>query len=303
MLTRCTATDVGSKSIRLADDRVYTADLVIDSRGPTTQSQESFHGGYQKFWGFEFELDTDWPDTNPIVMDDAVDQSDGFRFFYVLPFTPRRVMIEDTRFSNTTDLDRGECLRRVEAYCKSRGVTVGRIIREENGVLPMPIDHRHRPEVEQDLSRAIRGGYAGGWFHAATGYSFPLAAVFAQTVASVSSSADRDGALREQLQSLAGRQSFQASFGRFLNRLLFELVRPTSRYQIFQRFYRVLSEDRISRFYSHRFRRSDAARIVIGMPPTGLRPVRFVQSFYQPNPTIKNTFSAPSSPPLGKVSV
>lgn len=300
--TGSAAVHVDARSVRMDDGRTWTGDVVIDSRGPDSQSRAGFHGGYQKFWGFEYELDADWPDTNPIVMDDSVDQSDGFRFFYVLPFSRRRVLVEDTRFSNTTDLDRDECRRRVESYMGQRGVTPGRIIREEHGVLPMPIDHHHRPTVDRDSSLAIRGGYAGGWFHAATGYSFPMAAAFAQTVASDARSSDRDARLRERLRALADQHSFQASFGRFLNRLLFELVRPKSRVQIFQRFYRVLSEDQITRFYSHRFRTSDAARIVIGMPPTGLRPIHFARSFGQRPTTQTGPVPMPSSPPLREVS-
>jgi hypothetical protein len=41
----------------------------------------------------------------------------------------------------------------------------------------------------------------------------------------------------------------------------------------------VLPEERISRFYAHRFTFTDAARIVIGRPPTGLAPIRFARSF------------------------
>ncbi|KAA1258686.1 Lycopene cyclase protein [Rubripirellula obstinata] len=288
LLTGCVARDVDGSSVQLEDGRTFTADLVIDSRGPGAQrvdakanqdSQNFYQGGYQKFWGFEFELNSDWPDMNPIIMDDRTGQEDGFRFFYVLPFDRRRVMIEDTRFSNTTELNRDECLGRVEAYLETRGIAAGRIIREEHGVLPMPIDHQHRPSVNPNPSRPILGGYAGGWFHAATGYSFPLAAAVAMTIAETSTSSNRRLATGQSLEKLAEDYSFQATFGRFLNRLMFELVRPESRYQIFQRFYRVLGEQQISRFYSHRFRRSDAARIVIGMPPTGLRPIRFARSF------------------------
>jgi hypothetical protein len=67
-----------------------------------------------------------------------------------------------------------------------------------------------------------------------------------------------------------------------LNRLLFCLVTPGDRWKIFRRFYRVLSEDRIARFYAHRFTIADAARILIGWPPSGLAPIRFVRSFLSP---------------------
>ncbi|MEM8495734.1 MAG: lycopene cyclase family protein, partial [Planctomycetota bacterium] len=72
--------------------------------------------------------------------------------------------------------------------------------------------------------------------------------------------------------------SWRRGFARFLNRLLFCLVTPRHRWKIFRRFYRVLPEERIARFYAHRFNVADAARIVIGRPPTGLAPVRFFKS-------------------------
>jgi lycopene beta-cyclase len=70
------------------------------------------------------------------------------------------------------------------------------------------------------------------------------------------------------------------SFARFLNRLLFCLVKPADRWKIFRRFYSVLSDEQIARFYGHRFTAGDAARIVVGRPPTGLAPIRFARSFF-----------------------
>jgi len=61
--------------------------------------------------------------------------------------------------------------------------------------------------------------------------------------------------------------------------LLFELVKPQTRYQIFRRFYRVLDEPAIARFYGHRFTPLDAFRIVVGIPPMGLRPFQFLRSY------------------------
>ncbi len=122
--------------------------------------------------------------------------------------------------------------------------------------------------------RWIAGGYAGGWYHAATGYSMPLAIRFAELVAR--SSPERIAA---ELASAGSREAIRHGFARILNRLLFCLVEPKHRWKIFRRFYRVLPEERIARFYGHRFTVGDAARIVIGRPPTGLTPLRFARSF------------------------
>ena len=38
-------------------------------------------------------------------MDATVPQVDGYRFFYVLPLAPDRLLVEDTYFSDSTHLD------------------------------------------------------------------------------------------------------------------------------------------------------------------------------------------------------
>jgi lycopene beta-cyclase len=102
----------------------------------------------------------------------------------------------------------------------------------------------------------------------------PLAVRFAELVARA-----RPDQVAAAIASAAAEDRLRRGFARFLNRLLFCLVRPADRWKIFQRFYRVLPEERISRFYAHRFTFTDAARIVIGWPPAGLAPMRFVRSF------------------------
>ncbi len=173
--------------INVSEDTVLTScgtaiqgKLIIDCRGPSPERQIFAGCGYQKFYGFEVELNEDWPLREPIIMDAVADQQDGFRFLYTLPFSPRRVLIEDTRFSDAPTIERQECLAQVTDYLHGQGIFDFDIVREESGVLPMPFTAELRPEARSPLA----GGYAGGWFHAATGYSFPLAVAFAETVAS-----------------------------------------------------------------------------------------------------------------------
>jgi len=270
ILTHTTVADVEKNCVVLGDGRRLDAAVVIDNRGPAPRNAGTFAGGFQKFWGFELELNQDWPHANPIVMDDQIDQEDGFRFIYTLPMERRRVLVEDTRFSNTTSIDRDECLENIRAYVISRGCHDWRIVREEHGVLPMPISG-FMPGSGLPL---LAGGYRGGWFHAATGYSFPMALRVAHTVAT-----NPIDQLADALQRLSQEHAWRARFSRFLNRLLFELVKPQTRYQIFRRFYRVLGEPAIARFYGHRFTALDAFRIVVGVPPMGLQPLKFIRSY------------------------
>ena len=278
LYTNCEVKDIRDSVVSTDCGLSFRGRCVIDCRGPGSQRVPFSGLGFQKFYGFELELEEDWPLEVPLIMDAAEDQTDGFRFFYSLPFTARRVLVEDTRFSDSPLIDRQECLAKVRDYLAARGIKSFEIVREESGVLPMPFSTEGKPAESEPLA----GGYAGGWFHAATGYSFPMAVAFAETVASAAT-----GDTSRAVRRLATGHRFQASFSRFLNRLLFRLVDPVRRHRVFRRFYRVLDDEAVARFYSHRFSRVDAFRIVIGVPPTilGLRPLRFVRSFFVEGPS------------------
>lgn len=278
-LTDTNVIEVSRNCVRLSDGTEFRGAVVFDNRGPVANTQEFSGGGFQKFWGFEVELSADWPCPHPIVMDDRIDQSDGFRFVYSLPMTPRRVLVEDTRFSNSPSIQRGECLQQVSSYLAARNCSDWKIVREEHGVLPMPTGGLLPGSSLPELA----GGYRGGWFHAATGYSFPLAIQVAQAVATTPPSQ-----LKATLERLSQQHAGRARFARFLNRLLFDLVSPRTRYQIFRRFYRVLDEPAIARFYGHRFTQSDAFRIVFGVPPGGLRPLNFARALLTNRSTLSS---------------
>lgn len=283
ILTNATAVEVSNTLVRLSDGRRMEAAVVMDNRGPSSSDSPSHSGGYQKFWGFEVELDQDWHLANPRVMDDRIEQHDGFRFIYTLPFERRRVLVEDTRFSNSPKIERDECLAQVTKYLAQHGFHDWKIIREESGVLPMPTQGKLPGSTLPNFA----GGYRGGWFHAATGYSFPMAIGLANLVATTPVAE-----LPTKLQQLREEHAGRAHFARFLNRLLFDLVKPQTRYQIFRRFYSVLDESRIARFYGHRFTRFDAFRIVVGIPPLGLRPLHFLRSLlFAKTPDSKPTLS------------
>jgi len=252
-------------------DTCVTGEVVIDCRGPCRAAIRSKGGcGYQKFYGFEIELAKPWPDDAPIVMDSLADQADGYRFIYSLPFTQNRVLVELTQFSEHTEISRNASLHEVSAYIAAKTDSEWQIIREECGCLPMPWNRAVTPAATIPL----RGGYAGGWFHAATGYSVPLAVRWADAVAR--SSADR---VFDAVNGLRNEHLSRAHQARFLNRLLFRLVQPDRRHEIFRRFYRALPDETIERFYAHRFTPGDLLRILVGRPPSRLTPIQFLKSF------------------------
>ena len=253
----------------LSDQTVVESRVVVDCRGRAGLPARPAGAGFQTFFGCEYQLHEAWPAAEPTVMDVREDQADGFEFLYELPFGPHRVLLEYTRFSEAATCDEERAQSLISTRLAEAGVSSPQLVRREQGCLPMPYA---KPELQGN--RAIAGGYAGGWYHAATGYSMPLAIRFAELVAG-----SQPHNLAAAVAAAASQDATRRGFSRFLNRLLFCLVKPQDRWKIFRRFYSVLREDRIARFYSHRFTVADAARIVIGKPPTGLAPLRFAQSF------------------------
>ena len=249
-IVRGEAVEVTANRVRLADGRTIDATAVIDARGPDRTSVTAC--GWQKFVGLEVE--TTHALTRPMLMDATVEQRDGFRFRYVLPLAPDRVLVEDTYFSDTPDLDverlRGEIVAE----------TPGRVVREEVGVLPLPWEHAS-PSAEAPLV----AGYGGGWFHPVTGYSFPIAVRLAELVASLAPEA----LFGPELAALAREVARQQRFARRLNKMLFRWFAPEHRYGVLERFYR-LPEPRIRRFYALQTTALDRTRILVGRPPRGM---------------------------------
>jgi lycopene beta-cyclase len=248
------------EGIALADGRSIEARVVIDGRGPERSAIPS-GTGYQKFLGLELRLESPHGLQRPILMDTLVPQIGGMRFFYVLPFEADRVLVEDTYFTNDAELDNSVLRARIASWIADRGWQVAEVLREEQGVLPMP----YEPSENRPDSVRLCGGYAGGWFNPATGYSLPLAVRFARFVAQH----DSEQADEAALATLVTERDRQKRFLLLLNRLLFEAVPPEARRNVFERFYR-LPADCIARFYSMRLRPDDQVRILLGRPPQGI---------------------------------
>ena len=120
-------------------------------------------------------------------------------------------------------------------------------------------------EVKTNDGGALLAGYRGGWFHPATGYSFPVAARFASFVANT----PIEQIFGTELDELVRAQRKQIRYCHRLNRMLFQWFAPNQRWNVFERFYR-LPEPLIRRFYALSLTTGDRARILIGRPPRGL---------------------------------
>jgi len=250
---------VASSSATLSDGEVLNARFVIDARGPEAHSRVNAIG-YQKFVGLELELEAPCALAEPIVMDATVPQQDGFRFVYTLPLSPTRVLVEDTYFADGPELDAALLRTRVLAYAQQLGLKVSGIVREESGILPLPAATAPSRPGSPWLA-----GYAGGWFHPTTGYSFPIAARVALHVAASTPETLFD----QPFDALSREHARQQRYACLLNRLLFRAMPDHARRNVLERFYQ-LPETSIARFYALSTTAFDRARILCGRPPRGL---------------------------------
>jgi lycopene beta-cyclase len=261
LLLNHTVAEVHAHEAVGADGSRVEGELVIDARGP--QALGARDCGFQKFVGLEVETTEPHGVQAPVLMDARVEQLDGFRFMYVLPLSPTRCLVEDTRFSNDAALDRSAMRREVLRYLSSHSLQVKAVVREEQGVLPMSWSWTGPDEPPR--ASPLQAGYAAGWFHPATGYSLPCAVWLAQHLSSVPANQVFDA----RLDSLWGELRAQARFYHALNWLLFHAVEPQLRFDLFERFHR-LPQDAIARFYAMRSAASDRVRMLAMGPPKGL---------------------------------
>lgn len=231
--------EVTATQVTLDDGTTLNADAVIDARGAQSDAQAT--NGFQKFVGRELRLEAPHGLTRPLLMDASVKQLDGFRFIYVLPWDERRVLVEDTRYSDTAAIDADDFRREIDAFVAARGWKVEHVEREEQAALPIPLSSQ-APVFERPVI-----GVSGGFFHATTGYSLPYAAELAERLASLRVLEPR--ALTAVLNARARDHWNEMGFFRLLNRMLFRGAEPSERVRVFESFYRH-SPELIARFYA-----------------------------------------------------
>lgn len=249
----------------LADGRRLSAPCVIDARG--ARPSRHLVTGFQKFVGIEIETEAPHGVARPVIMDATVPQEDGYRFVYLLPFTPTRLLIEDTRYSDGAALDDAALADAIAAYARARG-WAGREVRRERGVLPIALAHDAAGFWDEAAGGAVPVGLRAGLFHPVTGYSLPVAARVADAVAAASPLTT--AAAMAAVRRLALTKAREDRFLRLLNRMLFRGCPPERRHRILSRFYR-LPEGLIERFYAGRLTTLDRLRIVTGKPPIPIR--------------------------------
>ncbi|MFC0252787.1 lycopene beta-cyclase CrtY [Massilia consociata] len=250
-------------SVRLAGGDVLHAHAVIDGRGPCPSTRLSL--GYQTFLGQELRLAAPHGLHAPVIMDASVEQQGGYRFVYLLPFGPDRVLVEDTHYVDSAAWEPERLRANIAAYAALRGWQVEEVLREEHGSLPIVL----AGDIDgywADLAGQPCAGLRAGLFHATTGYSLPHAVRLADRIAQLPAPDLRAPALFAAIRDEARREWHGQRFFRLLNRMLFLAGRPEHRWRVMQRFYH-LPAPLIARFYAGRLRLRDKARLLSGKPP------------------------------------
>ncbi len=134
-----------------------------------TSGPKGYHYLKQHFKGWEIETPVDTFDPRVVTMFDfRTPQKGAMRFFYVLPFTKRRALIEYTLFSADL-LKPHEYDRALSEYIENtRGITKYNITETETGVIPMT----DQPFPRKLSNHVLAIGTKGGLVKPSSGYGF-----------------------------------------------------------------------------------------------------------------------------------
>jgi lycopene beta-cyclase len=262
---RARIVDVAPNEVLLENGETVRAEGLIDARGAA--NLQSLDLGWQKFVGRTFNFKAPHGSQRPVIMDAQVDQGDGYRFVYTLPFSANELLVEDTYYSETSEIDLPLLRERIGSYMMGKNWQAAQLTGEETGVLPVTLGG----DIDGLWSNGptiARLGLRGGFFHPTTGYSL-LDAV--RNAALLAAQADLSTAALHQLfHDRATMLWKERGFYRMLNRMLFKAASPPDRYRVLEHFYR-LPEAVVGRFYAGRSTPLDKLRILSGKPPVPLR--------------------------------
>lgn len=262
VITGTTVTGAGPTHATFADGRTINAAGVIDARG--MRGFANMQGGWQKFMGQMLCLTAPHGLSEPIVMDARVDQIDGYRFVYCLPFSATEIFVEDTYYADSAALDLPVLRARIAEYAARQGWRVDSTTYEETGVLPVIAAGNFAAFWRAGAGGVARAGVRAAMVHPLTSYSLPDAIRFALHIVALDNLSGES--LEGVSHALAADHWRQGRFYRMLSRMLFGAAAPAERWRVLERFYG-LPEPLIERFYAGRSSFTDKLRILAGKPP------------------------------------
>ncbi len=250
----------GVVKIKGNDD--IAAQAVIDARGSGKITDLDY--GWQKFFGQMLNLKSPHGLDRPVIMDATVNQIDGYRFFYCLPFGETELFVEDTYYSDSKDIDPDECRQRIADYCQDQGWDIGKVLHEELGQLPVIYGGKFKAFWKANPGPDARIGARAALIQPITSYTLPMAVRIANQIAETDDLSQDN--LDTMLRDMAVRHWKEGKFYRMLCAFLFLGADPEKRYKTLQHTY-TKDEDLLARFYAGKSTLADQANLLTGKPP------------------------------------
>jgi lycopene beta-cyclase len=253
---------VSKQRVRLADGSEIAAGAVLDVRGGGDVSALDI--GWQKFCGQMLRLKAPHGLERPVIMDATVDQIDGFRFLYCLPFSDTEIFVEDTYYADGPELDRATSHGRIADYAADRGWQIEAVLSEEQGQLPVIYGGDFETFWAANKGVDARAGARAALIQPITSYSLPLAVKTAILIAEMPEISQK--MLDKLLRNLATKHWKNGKFYRMLCAFLFLGADPDKRYKTLEHTY-TKDEKLLARFYAGKSTRLDQASLLTGKPP------------------------------------
>ncbi|MFT6008357.1 MAG: lycopene beta-cyclase [Parasphingorhabdus sp.] len=248
--------------VTLADGAEIAAQAVLDVRGSGDVSALDI--GWQKFCGQMLKLAEPHRLERPVIMDATVEQIDGYRFIYCLPFSDTEIFVEDTYYADTADLDSATSHGRIADYAAEQGWTIEAVLSEEKGQLPVIYGGDFEAFWRANAGVDARAGARAALIQPITSYSLPMAVKTAIMIAEMPDISQQK--LDEMLRTLARKHWKNGKFYRMLCAFLFLGADPDKRYKTLEHTY-TKDEKLLARFYAGKSTRMDQASLLTGRPP------------------------------------
>ena len=253
---------VSKERVGLTDGSEIAAQAVLDVRGSGDVS--ALDVGWQKFCGQMLRLKEPHGLERPVIMDATVEQIDGYRFIYCLPFSDTDIFIEDTYYADTAALDSDISHARIAEYAADQGWQIETVLSEEKGQLPVIYGGDFEAFWAANRGVDARAGARAALIQPITSYSLPMAVKTAILIAEMPEISQAK--LDKMLRNLARKHWKNGKFYRMLCAFLFLGADPDKRYKTLEHTY-TKDEKLLARFYAGKSTRLDQANLLTGKPP------------------------------------
>lgn len=253
---------IKSGLLKLQAGGEIAANAILDVRGGGDISALEY--GWQKFRGHMLRLKKPHGLDRPVIMDATVDQLDGYRFVYSLPFGDKDVFVEDTYYSDSKEIDPEVLDDRIAEYANDQDWRIDKVTHSESGQLPVLYGGDFDAFWADNKGPDARAGVRAALVQPITSYSLPMAVKTAMIIADMPKITQKK--LDKLLKDLAFRHWSDGNFYRMLCAMMFKAAKPEKRYLTLEHTY-AKDEALIERFYAGKTTLLDQASLLSGKPP------------------------------------